>query len=344
MNTDDKRSGTAPPPHAQLMQMSMGHIAQRLLYAAAQLNLAEHLARAPCSAEELAGTLKLHAPSLHRLLRTLAQLGIFTESEPGRFALTDLGQALRADAPGSVRATILLFGSEWSCAGWDNLLYSLETGKSGVQKAFGTDLFAYLAERPAAATVFNDAMVAFHGGEPPAVAAAYDFSIYRTLIDIGGGTGNLLSTVLARHAGVRGVLFDQPQVLAQARPLFSERGVEGRISFEPGNFFDSVPAGGDAYMLSHIIHDWNEEQCLTILGNCRRAMKPGSRLLIVEMVLPEGDTPHPGKISDMIMLVITGGRERSSEEYRALLAKAGLRLTRVVPTASAVSVVEAESA
>jgi len=164
---------------------------------------------------------------------------------------------------------------------------------------------------------------------------------FETVVDVGGATGNMLAAILSRHVGPRGVLFDRPHVVRDAPALLKARGVEERVTIEPGNFFDSVPAGGDAYVLSHIIHDWTEDQCLTILGHCRKAMKPDGRLLIVEMVLPAGDTPHPGKILDMVMLVIPGGQERTEAEYAALLGKAGFRLTRVVPTASAVGVVEA---
>jgi hypothetical protein len=187
-------------------------------------------------------------------------------------------------------------------------------------------------------------MVGFHGAEPAAVAAAYDFSGINTVVDVGGATGNMLAHILARHAGPKGILFDRPHVVTDAPAFLRARGVEGRVTIQHGNFFESVPAGGDAYILSHIIHDWNEDQCATILGNCRAAMKPGAKLLIVEFVLPEGNTPHFGKLVDMVMLAIPGGEERTAAEYRTLLAASGFRMTRVVPTASDVSVVEAERA
>ena len=184
-------------------------------------------------------------------------------------------------------------------------------------------------------------MIGFHGREPAAVAEAYDFAGVNVLVDVGGGTGNMIATVLARHPDMRGVLFDLPRVEQEARNLIQARDLKERITIQTGSFFDTVPAGGDAYLLSHIIHDWSEAQCGTILSNCRKAMKPDGRLLIVEMVLPSGDAPHPGKMLDMIMLAIPGGRSGPRTEYRELLSKAGFRLTRVVPTASAVSVVEA---
>ena len=189
--------------------------------------------------------------------------------------------------------------------------------------------------------MFSETMVGFHGAEPAAVAAAYDFAKFETVIDVGGATGNLLATILGRHPKPRGILFDLPHVVGDAPALINARGLADRIRIEAGNFFEGVPSGGDAYLVSHIIHDWSEAECLTILGNCRRAMKPDSRLLIIEMVLPTGDTPHPGKMLDINMLAVTGGQERTEPEYRALLDKAGFRLTEVVPTNSAVSVVEA---
>jgi hypothetical protein len=184
-------------------------------------------------------------------------------------------------------------------------------------------------------------MVGFHGAEPAAVTDAYDFSGLSTIVDVGGASGHLLTTVIARHAGARGILFDLPHVVRDAPALIRARGLTERVTIEPGSFFDTVPAGGDAYLLSHIIHDLSEEQCLTILGNCRRAMNPGGRVLLIEMVLPPGDAPHPGKILDMMMLVGPGGQERTANEYAALFDKARLKMTRIVPTATAVSVVEA---
>ena len=274
-------------------------------------------------------------------MRTLASLGILMERDGKRFALTPLGEALRTGAPGAARATVLTLAGPIGWKGFEEMMFSLETGKTGFEKAFGMPVFDYLARHPDEASLFSETMIGVHGEEPAAVAEAYDFSAVGTVVDVGGASGNLLSTILGRHAKPRGVLFDLPHVVRDAPKLFAARGVADRVSIEAGSFFERVPAGGDAYVLSHIIHDWSEEQCLTILGHFRRAMKPGARLLIVEMVLPEGDTPHPGKILDMTMLVLPGGQERTESEYSELLGKAGFRLARLVPTESAVSVVEA---
>jgi hypothetical protein len=331
----------AIPPHAQLVQMGTAHWISRIVYVAAKLSLADHLAAGPRSADELAAPTGTHAPSLYRLMRTLAHLGILSEDDAHRFGLTPLGQALKTGAPGSARATILTLAGEWCANGFGELLYSVQTGKSGVEKYLGMPVFDWLGKNPEMASLFSETMVGVHGAEPAAVAAAYDFSPFKTIVDAGGATGNLLTTILARAPQARGILYDLPHVIRDAPAFIQARGLADRITIEAGSFFERVPSGGDAYLLSHIIHDWSEEQCHTILGHCRRAMTPESRLLLIEMVLPPGNTPHPGKVLDMMMLVGPGGRERTEQEYGELLGQAGLRLARVVPTESAVSVVEA---
>jgi hypothetical protein len=334
-------SQTELPPHAQLVQMAMAHWMSQIVYVAAELDLADHLAKGARSADELAGPTGTHAPSLYRFMRTLGHLGLLTEDETHRFTLTPLGHALKSGAPGSARASILTLASDWMSHGWGHLLYSVQTGKSGFDQSLGMPFFDWLAKHPEKVSLFSETMVGIHGAEPAAVAAAYDFSGFSTIVDVGGATGHLLTTVLGRYSVPRGILYDLPHVVRDAPALIQSRSVTDRVTIESGSFFEKVPAGGDAYLLSHIIHDWSENQCLTILGHCRRAMKPHSRLLIIEMVLPVGDTPHPGKVLDMMMLVGPGGQERTEQEYGTLLNKAGLHLTRVVPTASPVSVVEA---
>src|SRR5947209_196762 len=329
-----------PPPHAQLIQMAMGIIPARVLYLAAKMGLADLLADEPKSAAELSGPTGTHERALHRLMRTLSSLGVFTEGPGGRFGLTELGEALKAGAPGSARPSILSFGG-WAWNAFGEMGYSVESGKSAFTKVYGMPPFQWLSSQPEEAALFGETMIGFHGAEPPAVAEAYDFSGFGTVVDVGGSTGNMLVHILGRHQGPRGVLFDLPVTLAEAPAFLRMHGMEERIAIEPGSFFESVPAWADCYILSHVIHDWSEEQNLTILGHCRKVMKPESKLLIVEFVLPSDTSPHPGKLLDMVMLTVAGGEERTAEEYRALLAKAGLRMTRVVPTASAASIVEA---
>jgi O-methyltransferase domain/Dimerisation domain len=328
-----------PPRQDQLIQMATAHWMSRVLYVAAEMNLAERLAEGPRTAKELAQSTATDAPSLYRLMRALASLGLFTEGPSHQFSLTPLGEALRTS---TVRATVLTLAGDLLTKPLEQLPYSVQTGKSGFEKAFGVPFFEYLANHPTDASMFSETMVGFHGSEPAAVAAAYDFSQFETIIDVGGATGNLLATILRRHPKPRGILFDLPHVIRDAPALIEARGLGDRITIEAGNFFESVPAAAGAYLLSHIIHDWSEAQCLTILDNCRRTMKPKSRLLIIETVLAPGDTPHLGKMLDMFMLTLfTGAQERTEPEYRGLLDKALFRLARVVPTESAVSIVEA---
>jgi len=329
------------PPSAQLVQMAMGHWVSRIVYVAARLGLADHLADGPRTADDLAGTTHTHAASLYRLMRTLASLGLLTESDGRRFGLTPLGRALQTGAPGSARASVLTIAGDWWTRGFGELLYSVETGKSGFEKSLGAPLFDWLAKNPDAASLFSETMIGFHGAEPPAIAAAYDFSSVTTIVDVGGASGHLLTTILGRFPKPRGILLDLAQVVRDAPALIEARGLSDRVTIQAGSFFESVPRGGDVYLLSHIIHDWSEDQCLTILGNCRRAMAPSGRLLIIEMVLPAGDAPHPGKMLDLVMLVGPGGQERTEREYGELLDRAGFRLTRVVPTTTPVSIVEA---
>jgi hypothetical protein len=335
---------SALPPHVEMIRMGTAYWVSRIVFAAAKLGLADRLAAGAKSAAELAGAMNVHEPSLYRLMRTLASLGVLSEQPGQRFVLTELGASLKTGAPGAARASVLTLGSRWAQSAFDEIVYSVETGKTGFERAQGIGLFDYLSRHPDDASLFSQTMVGVHGEEPAAVAAAYDFSGFNTIVDVGGATGNLLASILAHHPQPSGVLYDRPYVVGEAPALLAAKGVDGRVRIEAGDFFTGVPAGGDAYLLSHIIHDWNEEQCLTILGHVRKALKPDGRLLLIEMVLPAGDVPHPGKLLDIVMLVMPGGQERTEEEYRTLLGKAGFRLDRVVPTASAVSVVDARLA
>ncbi len=328
-------------PQAQLAQMAIAHWYSSLVYVAAETSLADRLAEAPRTAAELAQSMGCDAPSLYRFMRTLAGLGLFTEDVGHRFSLTPLGEVLRADTPGSVRSSVLTLAGPLFTKPASELHYSIKTGKTSFERVFGMPLFEWLAKHPVEASMFSETMVGLHGAEPGAVAKAYDFSQFETVVDVGGATGNLLAAILNQHRKPRGILFDLPHVVHDAPALIKARGLTDRIAIQSGNFFESVPAADGGYLLSHIIHDWSEPQCLTILGNCRRVMTPKSRLLIIEMVLPTGNTPHLGKMFDMVMLTVPGGRERTEPEYCELLEKAGFRFTQVVPTASAVGIVEA---
>jgi O-methyltransferase domain/Dimerisation domain len=332
----------AIPAHVQLMQMASGCWISQLVSTAANLSIADHLASGAKSASEIAEAVRSDPRALHRFMRALANFGILTRAGEQKFALTPLGEALKSGAPGAARSTVLMTAGPlvWKC--FEQLQYSVETGQTAMEKVFGLPLFDYLAQHAELASQFSEAMVGIHSAEPAAVAASYDFSALEVIVDVGGATGNMMAHIVTRYPQCRGVLFDRPHVVTDAPAFLRAKGIENRVRIERGDFFKSVPAGGDAYILSHIIHDWDEEQCLTILSNCRKAMKPGAKLLIVEFVLPEGDEPHIGKLLDMTMLVVTGGEERTANEYRTLLARAGLTVTRVVSTGSDVSIVEAE--
>jgi hypothetical protein len=330
------------PPAVQVVQIAGGFAVSRAVFAVAELGIADYLKDGSRSSEEIAQATSMHAPSLYRLLRFMASFGFFVEDADKRFSLTPLGAALQSDAPGYARSTVRMLAGSTAWRVWGEFLHSVRTGETGVEKAFGQSMFDYLSTQPEEATIFNEAMIGFHAGEKPAVAAAYDFSGIQRLVDVGGGTGNLLATILLANPELRGVLYDLAHVVAEARHQIEMNNLSERCEIVSGSFFESVPSGGDAYLLSHIIHDWEEQKCLKILENCRRAMPDNGRLLLVEWVMPSGNDLHPAKFLDLTMLVYTGGRERTDEEYAALFAKSGFKLTRVVPTQSPASVIEAQ--
>ncbi len=327
---------------SRLMEMTIAHWTGELLLQAAKMGLPDKFDEdAPRTAADLAAEYgMLHRP-FYRYLRSLCGIGLLQSTGKDSFRLTDLGAALKAGAPGSARSAVMALVGDMVKPAWNEFDHGLFTGEPGFEKAHGASLFEHLQTNPGMAQFFSETMVGFHGREPPAVAEAYDFAGIGSLVDVGGASGNMLGHVLARHPHLTGVLYDLPHVVVDAPPLLEGFGVAGRVSIEGGSFFEAVPAGHDAYLLSHIIHDWDDAENATILGNVHEAMKPDGKLLIVEMVLPEGDEPHMGKMLDMMMLLVPGGEERTASEYAELLEPNGFRLERVVPTASAVSVVEA---
>ena len=336
----DRTKQTELPPPMVFMQLLFGKQLTYSLSGVARLGVADHMDKTGRAVEELAAKVGAHAPSLYRVMRMLASLGVFKESPPRHFALTPVGELLKTDAPVSLRYMAMMFGEEFSTRAYAHFTECLRTGGDGVSEAYGKDIWQVLAEHPAQCEVFQNAMSANSSGSVPAIVEAYDFGGIQRIADVGGGHGLLLGSILRSAPKMQGILFDRPEVVGSL-PKSAFAGLEGRVAVEGGSFFERVPDGCDAYIMKHIIHDWDDDQCVTILRNCRKVMPRGGRLLIVESVLPPGDTPHPGKILDMVMLLAPGGQERTEEEYRVLLAKADLRLTRVVPTHSAVSLVEA---
>ncbi len=330
-----------PPPEVVVTQMIFGKWIAMAISVSAKLRLADALAQGPKSVAELATQSSTHAPSLFRLLRALASVGVFAEEADGRFRQTKLSEVLRSDVPGSMRAVADYCGAGWSWKPWGQLLETVRTGKTAFDEVFGEPVFDYLAKNPVESEIFNEGMTGFSIQESPAVAEAYDFSPFATVVDVGGGHGQLLTTILSKYPAPQGIVFDSPHVAEGATPRLAEAGLSGRCRAEGGDFFLAVPAG-DAYVLKHIIHDWPDARATTILRNCRAAANPGAKLLLVEMVIPPGNEPSPGKLLDLEMLVIASGKERTEEEYAALFDTAGWRLTRVVPTKSPVSVIEGE--
>ena len=323
----------------KLLGMINGYWVSQAIYAAATFGIADHLKDGPMSVDDLAEATSTDPGALYRLLRALASQGIFAEESPRSFALTPLADLLRSDVPGSKRSLALMAGDEHFQA-WSEIEYSIRTGKKAFDKVFGQPVFEYLADHPDKAKIFDDAMVNIHGREAEYIVDAYDFNGIGLLADIGGGSGTQLATILGRYPQMRGILFDMPHVVERAESSIEGAGVADRCRPVGGDFFQAVPEGADAYIMRHIIHDWDDEKARIILRNCHRAMPSHGKVLIVETVIRPGNDPCSAKLLDLVMLLIPGGLERTEEEYRTLLDESGFELARIVPTAADVSVIE----
>lgn len=328
------------PPEAFIGQVAFGAMMTQALAVAAKLGVADLLAARPQTIGELAAATKTHERSLYRVLRSLASIGIFAETEPQVFENTPYSEPLRADAPNSLRNGAIFMGEEWHWRVWGDMLYSVETGKPAWGHIHGVEVFDYFAANPQQAEIFNNAMTDMSASIAPAVVEAYDFSGFNTLVDIAGGHGYLLAHILKANPTVKGILFDVPSVIAGAGAFFEKEGVAERVGKTAGDFFSAVPKNADAYIMKHIIHDWDDERAAKILRNIQQSMAENGKVLIVEVVVPEGNEPHQSKVLDLEMLVSPGGVERTAGEYSELLAAAGLRLTRIVPTKSPFSIIE----
>ncbi|AGA27750.1 methyltransferase [Singulisphaera acidiphila] len=328
-------------PSGQLFQIINGFWTSRAVYVAAKLGLADLVQEGPKTADELATVTDTHAPSLYRVLRALASVGIFVEDEHGRFASTPLGDILRSGVPGSLRSSAISELGEDHYDAWRDVLQSVKTGEIAFDHHFGMPVWQYYAQNPEVAKVFNESMSGLTRSIEDAVVRSCDFSNDRTVVDVGGGHGTFLAAILKANPTAKGVLFDVPRVVEAGQNGLRAEGLDGRIEAVGGDFFKAVPTGGDIYTLKWIIHDWDDAQSVAILKNCHRAMARGGRLLLVEAVIPPRNEPSFGKFMDLNMLVMTGGRERTAEEFRVLLAAAGFRLARVIATPSPVSVIEA---
>ena len=334
-----RNTGTAPPP-AVLLQMMTGYWISQAIYVTAKLGVADLLADGPRPVEELAGATQSDAASLRRVLRALASVGIFTEASPGAYALTPMAALLRTETPHSMRSLAIMYAEEQYRA-WGDVLHSVRSGDRAFDRRFGMSYFEYLAQHPESDRVFNEAMTGWTMQLVGAVMEAYDFSPFETVVDVGGSYGALVAAVLQRNPAAHGILFDVPHVAAAAGEALVGTGVADRCTTVGGDFFVEVPAGGDAYLLAQILHDWDDEHCVAILQQCRRAIPETGRLLVIELVLPEGEEPFFGKWLDLHMLVMLGARERTAAEYAALFDASGFALARVVPTPAGPSIVEA---
>jgi hypothetical protein len=328
----------------ELLHLATGYWISQSLSVAAALGIADALKDGPRSIDALAEMTNTHGPTLFRLMRALASVGVFTQTTSGCFALTSLARPLQQGVPGSLRALLLQMGGIYRWQPWGELLQSVRTGAPAFARLFGSPVFDYYARHPDAAALFQDAMNEIASLVAPAVVAAYDFSELERVVDVGGGYGALLTAVLQAQPHLQGVLFETPTVGAEATRRLEAAGVAARCAVVGGDFFESVPAGGDAYLLQFILHDWDDAHALTILRNCRQAMGPQSRLLLIETLIPPGDTPMLGKLMDLEMLVVCGGREREESEYRALLAAAGFTYLRTVSTLAPLSILESRLA
>jgi hypothetical protein len=337
---DEHSAPNANPPPAHLVQMMTGYWASQALYVAAKLGVADLLVEGPQSVEHLAAATQAHAASLRRVLRALASVGVFTETSPGAYALTPLAALLRTGTPDSMRALAIMYAEEQYRA-WGNALHSVRTGETAFNQQFGQSYFEYLAQHPDADRVFNQAMSGWTTQVVGAVIDAYDFSPFRAIVDVGGSYGTLLAAILQSNQTANGILFDQAHVAAAAKAYLESAGVAERCQTVGGDFFVEVPPGGDLYLLAQILHDWDDARSTGILRQCRRAMPTHGKLLVIELVLPPGEEPFFGKWLDLHMLVLLGARERTEEEYRALLNAAGFELGRVIPTRAGPAIVEA---
>ncbi len=331
-------SAPASDPGQQLLQLAFGYAVSISIHAAARLQIADLLKDGARPVGELAVAAGVQEDALYRVLRALAGLGIFVETAPRTFALTPLAEPLSTGNP--LRDLVVWISDPFHFRIYAEFLHSVRTGRPCADRVLGKPLFDYFPTDKEESDIFNAAMISMTAMVIPAVLEAYDFSGIGTLVDVAGGHGSVLTAILEKHPQMRGILFDLEHVVAGARPRLEKLQLADRVQLASGDFFQSVPAGGDAFVMKHIIHDWDDARALTILKNCRQA-SPRAKVVLLEAVLPSGNEMHFGKLLDLEMLTLPGGRERTRDEFRALFAQAGYRLARVVPTKSPLSVIEA---
>jgi hypothetical protein len=328
------------PAHVGMLQLLNGAYVVGAVSCLAQLGIPDLVDAAPKSAEELAKETGADTQALYRLMRATACVGVLSEGPDGKFSQTPSSKVLCSNATPSLRAFAIMTGREWHGRGWSRLEYCVRTGRQALEQIYGMPIFEYLKQNPGEAQIFNDAMTELSMIDGPAVADAYNFEGLRSIVDIAGGHGLLLATILQKNPHLRGTLFEMPHVLEGAangplKPLME------RCTLASGDMFSSVPSGADAYIMKHIIHDWTDDRCLLLLKACRKGVNPGGRLLVIDNVIQPGNDFSPGKFLDLQMLIFPSGCERTEKQFRDLLSAAGWRLNRIIPTAAADSIVEA---
>ena len=333
-------SPEVPSAYADVMRLVNGYQVSQALHVAASLGIADLLASGARTSDELAVATKTHAGALYRVLRALAAASVFHEAPGRRFSLTSMGECLRKDAAEQAGAWAAFIGRPYIWAAWSHLMHSVQTGETAFSSLYGEGVWAYRAAHPEEGAIFDAAMTALSKDVAAGVIAAYDFAPFSRAVDVGGGQGALVGGILAAHPALRGVLFDQPHVVAQAKSGLEALGVADRCEAVGGSFFDQVPAG-DLILLKAVLHDWDDADAHAILQTCRRAITPGGTLLVIERVLPPPNEGLDAKFADLNMLVGAGGRERTAEEFAALLASAGFASTRAVPTRTRMAILEA---
>src|SRR6202050_1993372 len=328
-----------PPPHVGIFLLLNGVHVAGAVSCLAQLGLPDFIDSGPKSAEALHKQIRAGPHALYRLMRATACVGVLSEGPDGKFSQTPMSTVLRSDANPSLRSLAIMGGREWHGRGWSHLEYCIRTGKQALEQIYGAHVFDYLKQNPAEGQIFNDAMTQIYMIDSPAVADAYNFNGIHSIVDIAGGHGLLLATILKRNPQLRGTLFDMPHVIAGAKngPL---KPVMDRCTLASGDMFSSVPAGADAYIMKHIIHDWKDYRCIHILKACRKSVNSGGRLLVVDKVIRRGNDFSPGKFLDLQMLIFPSGCERTEKQFRDLFAAAGWKLSRIMPTVAADSIVE----
>lgn len=331
------------PPSLEMLQLITGKWVMQAIYVAAELGIADLLKDGARSSADIARVCKTNADATYRLMRALSNIDVLEERDGRMFALTPLGETLRSDVPGSMRGYARFVGYAPTWTAWGEMLHSVRTGEPAVDHLFGENLFDYYAKHLEESAIFDEAMTSISTVEAHAVADGYDFTGIGTLADVGGGRGYLLATVLKANPAMKGILFDLPRVVEGAPALLREHEVENRVRIKSGSFLETAPKDADAVIMKHIIHDWNDEDCIRILRNCKRVLPKRGRVLVVEAVVPPREQRGWAKLLDLEMLVLTPrGRERTGDEFAKLLRDGGFQLTRVVPTASHVSLVEGE--